>query len=501
MNNMTCNRNILTHKLRIINMGVGGLQKAKFYALLITLAILAGTLCLYPAISSLMNSVIIGSSGQISHFPNVTAESGSAKDIQAAVDWVVAHGGIGNVFIPEGVFDFVNVGEDWTGARVTIPAGVNVFGAPTERDAKGQVVEWKTVLRLPWDVPDGGWFKILGSGDPNKFSRFSDIKLVGYRSVDPNSTTIHQGIAIYDAGQFRVDHCYFEHICGGGIQVASSNSWVCKPNFGVIDHCFFVNPVGKVAASMYECTVGYGVMVYRANGDLWENDVSKVLGKYTDYTVFIEDCYFEKWRHCVAANSGAHYVFRHNIIKNDFGFGSLDAHGWFQTLCTNPQHGNQANPPAVYNGTAWVCGYEVIGNPGNICGQPLGGAYFRITQVGTRVIEIYNNEIIDCVEQNGAGVFVRGGSGIAFNNTVGGQYTMFLYFDNEARPEGAKVWCNDWWIWNNTMLGGCTEIYNLEPENFRENYEYFKRAPNLAQDGFDYQPYPYPHPLTIETSP
>ena len=66
---------------------------------------------------------------------NVTATNGSAVGIQEAVDQVAA-AGYGNVFIPEGTFNFVEVGEPWT--TVTIPAGVNIFGAPTERDANDQ---------------------------------------------------------------------------------------------------------------------------------------------------------------------------------------------------------------------------------------------------------------------------------------------------------------------------------------------------------------------------
>jgi hypothetical protein len=447
--------------------GARGLQDTKFYAILIILTLLAGTLCLSPAISSLMNSVIIGSSGQIST-STIAAASGSATDIQAAVNWIVGRGGIGNVYIPEGTFNFVEVGESWTGVRVVIPAGVNLFGAPTERYANGTVVEWKTVLRLPWDVPgswlggsgtppqQGGpkglkWFQITGSGDPNKPSRVSDIKFVGYRSVDNTSKMIIGGISIEKVMDFRVDHCYFEHICGGGVTASGVSGR------GVIDHCFFVNPVGQRGPGDWDTdTIGYGVMASRGMGDLWEVDVSKVLGKYTDYTVFIEDCYFEKWRHCVAANSGAHYVIRYSTIKNDFGYGSLDAHGW---------------------------------------GTMSDGV---VTQVGTRAVEIYNCNIIDAIQYT-HGTFIRGGAGVAFNNTVGGgTYADFIYFSNEAQANVSKCWINDWWVWNNTMLAGCTEIIEYDPYgNIAEGVNYFRYAPHT----FDYEPYPYPHPLTLETTP
>jgi hypothetical protein len=509
---MINNRYILTLRLQKIKIGARGLQNTKFYALLIVLAVLTGTLCMSPAISSLMNSVIIGSSGQIS-IPTITAASGYWQDIQAAVDWIVARGGIGNVYIPEGTFNFVNVGEDLGAvgsAKVTIPAGVNLFGAPTERtsglpyDGVGQnpndqVVEWKTILRLPWDVPGtwhyGGvaWFRIVGDSDPNKPSRFSDIKLVGYKSIDSNSMTAHAALRILDVVDFRLDHCYFGHTTlGVGISGVNTR--------GVVDHCFFVNPVASIGVTMDECDVFYGVGMSRGSGDLWENDVTQVLGQYTDYTVFIEDCYFEKWRHVTASNSGAHYVFRHNTIKDDFGYGSIDAHGWFQTRCTNPQHGTVDNPPAVEKMGQWVCGYEVLGNPDDICGEPLGGEYFTIRQVGTRAVEIYGNQILDSI-QDRYGAFIRGGSGVAFNNRMGGgNYTILICFSNDARtrPEGSKVWVNDVWIWDNTLLEGMTLITKYDPDGqIIEGENYHLHEPHT----FNYQPYPYPHPLTLETVP
>lgn len=445
-----------TCKLQIVKVVAKRLQNTKFCAILLVSLILVGIFSLSPAISSLMNDVVIRSTGEISAPPNVTAKSGSAKDIQAAVDWVAASGdGLGNVHIPEGTFNFVEVGEPWM--TVNIPAGVNLFGAPTERDVNDQVIEWKTVLVMPWDVPGtwhyGGiaWFRIVGAGDPTKPSRFSDIKLVGYRSIDPSSTTVHGAIKIEDVVDFHVDHCYFEHTCLG-VSVLGLYSR------GVFDHDFFVNPHGVVGMYMDDCTVFYGVSVGRGYGDYWEDDVSKVLGKYTDYTVFIEDCYFEKWRHCVAANNGAHYVFRHNTIKNDFGYGSLDAHGW---------------------------------------GVMEDGV---ITMVGTRAVEIYENQIVDPVKlilplQT---ILIRGGGGVIFNNTITG-YELAFYLSQEASDDVPKCQVKDVWIWNNTLSPGTQEIsvYYGDKNPIIEGEHYYRHAPHT----FAYEPYPYPHPLTLEEKP
>ena len=433
------------------------------FAKIAAIGLLFGILIIPQVFSVLTATSTISSTGTIVNPTTVIAESGYWQDIQTAVNEANAKGG-GTVLIPAGVFNFVNVGESWSGARVIIPAGVNIIGASNNRDTNGQNTEWRTVLTLPWDVP-GSWlggsgappanggpsvpalFRIVGNGDSNKHSRFSNIKLVGYRSIDPNSKYIIQGLAIKEVVDFRVDHVYFEHITGGGVATSGDK---CN---GAIDHCYFVNRVAHVqSVGWEECTVGYGVSVMRDYGDIWENDITKVLGKYTSYSVYIEDCYFEKWRHVVAANSGAHYVLRHCTIKNDFASASIDAHGW---------------------------GFMEDGT---------------ITQVGTRAVEIYDCSITDSIQDAWA-TSIRGGAGVAFNNVVGGgTYGVFIYLRNEADASVSKCWINDWYIWNNSMLSGCKEVTEYDPSGtIQENVNYYLHAPTT----FEYTPYPYPHPLTL----
>lgn len=429
----------------------------------------------------------------------IVAESGAAKDIQAAVN--IASSGA-DVFVPAGTWNFVNIDEPIT--TVVVPAGINIFGAPTERTSglpepefgmspNNQVVEWKTILRIPWNAPAALCFRFTGTSNPDKPSRFSDIEMIGYRSIDSTAEPLYGSVNMECVANYRIDHCRFENMAGGiGALGTGVHSWEPITSYGVTDHCYLVNTHGYAAP--YPGTCGYGIHMTRGYGDYWEDNISLVLGQYTDYTNFIEDCYFEKWRHVTAANSGAHYVFRRNTIKDDFGYGSLDGHGWFQSRCLNPQHGSIANPPGMFKDGQWICGAEVVGNPDGICGEILGEGVFVITQVGTRAIEIYDCEIIDAI-QSGWATFIRGGGGVAFHNRVGGgTYISFIYMSNEARAEGSKCWSKDWWVWNNTLLPGCADIITYDPEGIiLEGREYFRHAP----DTFNYVPYPYPHPLAI----
>jgi len=424
------------------------------------------TACMVNA--QLTNTVTIRNTGQIST-TTVWAKSGYWRDIQDAVNQAATYG-IANVYIPEGTFNFVNVGEPWM--TVQVPAGVSIFGVPTERTSglpydgvgmnpNGQVVEWKTVLVMPYEAPDRVvFFQFEGTQDPNKPSRFSDIKLVGYREIDPNSTRMYGGVHICDILNFRVDHCYFRNLAHYGVsaEVGDYGYWGKKEygrtyTCGVIDHCYFVNTHGE--PRWEGRTVTYGVFVGRGSyNEDWEEDITKVAGQYTKYTVFIEDCYFEKWRHCVSSNHGAHYVFRHGTIQYDYGM-SLDAHGW---------------------------GYILDGR----------------VLVGTRAIEVYNNKFLDPIgggENPKSMPLIRGGAAFCFNNIVQG-YLVWMLLSQEADDAVAKCQVHNVYEWNNTVSEGCKTygyVFWGDKNPIVEGVDYF-RDTNPTW----YTPYPYPHPLTLK---
>jgi hypothetical protein len=412
----------------------------------------------------------------VSPLVSVIAASGSAADIQAAVDQVVAAGGIGDVHIPAGTFNFVEPGQLLGDHTVDVPAGVNIFGAPTQRTSgipvpeygtnpNDQVVSWETVLilpsddnapTLPGDDVTNSWFFITGTSDPNEKTRISDIKFVGYRSIDPSSTQQTAALKVEAVMDLRVDHCHFENLAGGALSLKASRDDAGYK--GVIDHCRIENPAGGLEAPWGSRTLTYGVSSGRGWWNtVWDPEISNVLGKYNDYSLYIEDNYFSQWRHDISSNHGAHWVARHNTFEFDEGYGTVDCHG-----------GN---------------------NPG---------------ETGTRASEVYDNAFLNSVDDmiNNPGVmFWRGGGGVFTHNyedgsyeSVAGRAADLVWFSTDSTD-----YPHDVYIWNNTH--GCSNTYRVESGAASDvilDADFFARAPSLADDGWEYAPYPYPHPLTLE---
>lgn len=456
------------------------------------IAVLVATFAVYPVLSALTANVVIVNSGKIEAGVNVVADSGSARDIQAAVDWVAAHGGKGNVTIPAGTFNFVNVGEAWQ--TVNVPPGINIIGAPTTgNDSRGIPTTWNTVLVEPYDT-NNTWdsgvdttFFNLGCGGPNfadfaGFSgtlppnrypiRFSNIKLQGIRTLIPTSTSLPVGIIIYGIIDYRIDHCCLENMAGGGIIV---DPWYYENLFccGVIDHCRIYNTHGwDVLANYAEGNIGYGCAFARSyypDSGPWDTTMS-VLGKYTSYTHFIENCYFSKWRHCVSSGHNGYYVFRYNIIDQDFAHYSLDVHG---------QRDTEAG--------RW----------------------------GGRGAEIYENTFTNMlpVDEGGQAGLNRvfqdgGGCGVWFNNYVDSTYSiMSLYAEDAVADPTCHL--KDFYLWGNK--GTWTLPFNGIPSGFTASRNVYADWSRTAYDPTNpsypnvnpswsiagYKPYPYPHPLTL----
>ena len=330
------------------------------------------------------------------------AKSGSATDIQSAVNSVYRDGG-GVVYIPEGDFSL--------NGNINIRSNITLAGAGID----------KTILRTR-----GSSTVINARGDNIRITGFSLI------STDYNGG---DGILIEDSIDFRVDHLRIEGYSSAGINVNGSSTR------GVIDHSEIrMKPVSSL---------GYGVVVY--GGEVWKDNMQ--LG--TQYAVFIEDNTFINARHAVAANKGAHYVFRYNLVKQGTNGQAVDAHG------------------------------------------PYWGS-----DVGTRAVEIYDNVI----ENPGArgderAIGIRGGGGVIFNNTIRGYtYGVMLMMEDKQDTSSYPVLhqVHDLYIWDNSYDGVSSGVI----------VQYENRDGKFIQEGRDYfvypkpgyVPYTYPHPLTREDS-
>ncbi|MEA2066092.1 MAG: hypothetical protein U9O65_03190, partial [Thermotogota bacterium] len=83
-------QNLFTHKILMIKSAVKELQSAKFCAILLVSVVLAGIFSLSPAISSLMNDVIITSTGRITTKAPITYKSeirGMFINYMGGSDW------------------------------------------------------------------------------------------------------------------------------------------------------------------------------------------------------------------------------------------------------------------------------------------------------------------------------------------------------------------------------------------------------------------------------
>jgi hypothetical protein len=440
---MICNRNILTQRLRIVNSGARRIQNLKFWEALLILVVLTGILTLPPAISSLMNNVVINSFGQIST-TTVWAKSGSPEHIQAAVDTVEAVGG-GTVHVPEGTFY-------WNGETVEISGEVNIIGAgPAGCDGHPNfnVYTAKTILHNN-KVPPFNWMFYI-DGSNHKPTRISGIQFEATAPVRNDNVDAGDAIrAVLEVTDLRVDHCTFINFAHIAVSLRNTYTGTAR---AVVDHCVIDNPY-KLGSGSWAWAYGF----YPGGQAYWWDDVTApitdFLGKYpvkTGYPVmYVEDCKISRTRHAVDGIQGAWIVARHNYIDHPYQthYGQLNVHG-----CAD-------------GGWPSARGFEFYNNI--VVGEP--GNFAELT-------------------------WLRGGAGMVFNNSfsMSSGYAIGLY--EETCPQQPDEILHDVWIWGNTVSGG-TLIDNYG--GFTENVDYFLRAPNQEQDGFTYTPYPYPHPLTLE---
>ncbi len=207
---------------------------------------------------------------------------------------------------------------------------------------------------------------------------------------------------------------------------------------GVVDHCIFVDNFKRGINNL-----GYGVAVYGANEWPAEPNLGTAEANY------VEDCVMVGSRHAIASSAGAHYVFRHNVVQANVVAHAVDAHG-------------------------------------------MGWGNAR----GTRAVEIYAN-LIEKPADKWAGIVIRGGAGVIFDNTIKGYANPILLVVEWGTPEALKLsypafdQIRDLWIWDNTGgRGACEPVVDETAIGLVE-----KGRDHFTERKPGYTPYVYPHPL------
>ncbi|MBN1181080.1 MAG: hypothetical protein JXB49_02255 [Bacteroidales bacterium] len=336
-------------------------------------------------------------------------------------------------------------------------------------------------------VPDGRRITLLGSGEETTI-------------ISSDSTTPGIIINLNNSGS-RVTNIGFQlsNDNGCGIRVGG-NDWR-------VDHCLFENPTentieGVIAWGTVEeddCPTGVidhcvfndvRVIVVGYAGLMANKIWSEPLGLGTNNAMFVEDCEFNfiKFGNAVDANYGGRYVFRHNVVNDAY----IEAHS------------------------------------------------LQGTHRATRSYEIYGNTINQVERGMWAPFFLRGGTGVVFDNIITGSWFSgpSIIVDNRRSFEalgdgglcdGTSPWdgnelpngypardqigrsTDEWlWIdenpyppqefdplyqWNNYHNGAGIDVYvhNNCDIHIRENRDYYN---NTEKPG--YSPYTYPHPLVRE---
>jgi hypothetical protein len=375
----------------------------------------------------------------------IEAKSGSVRDIQDAIDYAISIGAAG-VQIPAGNWLFDANGN--THVSFNVPSnGFKIQGMGINETilhlADANESSASTTIMFQITGTSGGMLEITG------------ITFRGRGDSNVNIGAGDVGIAVVSCRDFRIHHCRFDGKLGrDGIQVVAI-SWMggneafgCR---GVIDHCQFAD---IFVAKAFDRNTGwqYGVYVgwYAGfNPDLWVDDVWDVAGKYDDlnFSIYVEDCTFSEVRHAIVCEHGGVWVFRHNnvtSISDYYTSGSVDHHP-----------------------------YRSYGD-------------------GSRWGEAYENILMD------EGLWIGSGGGLWFNNTINSRQHAYSIIQGETSDPNCYPRCavQDVYIWNNTVInapGGAWYISNQG----RIDPVYYTRAPSAEQGEVDYEPYPYPHPLTL----
>ncbi len=266
-----------------------------------------------------------------------------------------------------------------------------------------------------------------------KAAVFSGMSLEGLK----DQTTLDKGLSLqYGCREFEVYESSFSGFGHAGVEISNNTNQGIIPT-GIVYKSDFVDN--------FKVSYGYGVVVV---GDgTWPTP------KFgSTEAVYVEENFFSGNRHSIASNAGSIYVFRYNTIHDNAGnWIAVDAHG--QSLA--PKR-------------------------------------------GSRAFEIYRNNLSQSTGNTGvAGVGIRGGEGVIFDNNIS-NYTnpIFLTVENSANCSSISYPLLDQpqkvYIWNNLSNNAVSKISIGAPYDCSNLLQ-------LGRDYFTYQkpnyvPLQFPHP-------
>lgn len=275
------------------------------------------------------------------------------------------------------------------------------------------------------------------------------FRIDGFTFRGAGATASNNSDCIAVAGSVRGFRIDHDEFENGG----AHSIWIWGDVYGLIDHDKFINPSQEVV-SLFDKGTG---------ADSWNAPLDLGGPK----AVYVEDNTFDfetKGYHAITGVNGARYVFRYNTVTSAAALNAslVDMHGNY------------------FDGR------------------------------GGRSFEIYHNTF----NSGGSyqGMYIRGGSGVIFDNTFTGSFshpivfTQYRAFETTYENEPVDTSCgyvsctypspdqiHDVYVWNNTYERRRVVPYvderGIVPQMIRLNRDYF------LEPMPGYAPYPYPYPL------
>ena len=350
------------------------------------------------------------------------------------------------------------IGNSSDGDTVTIPAGTCQWDfritIAKEITIQGAGIDVTTIERSGFNISSGtdNW-------------RVTAITWDG----EATSSKVFQ---ITTSKNWRIDNVKISDYIGRIIDIDGFS-------YGLIDNCQ-ISDIGSEAI-LYE---GDGATAFDRSDDYTSTADSD---RYTNGTVYIEDCVFTQTSRTdaqiVDANEGARYVFRYNTVNNNVGNGyegPLDMHGYCETGQPTATVGVEIYKNIINDN---------VGDWGSSTGFSLRAGYNTIhdnivPSTWNQLVKISNQR-----SQTGAGETVCGDKtrcGDIGDCTNGTDNPSFPYCDYQI---------NNTYFWGNTKSGssfnkvylngdGCTSAHLVEGTAYHVGTQY----PGYVE-------YTYPHPL------